>query len=707
MRVSRNESRFRYDIQGLRAVAVLLVAFGHGHLLHLTGGYIGVDVFFVISGYLITQWLLRERSRCGAVAFRRFYAARARRILPAAALTLVATDIACVVVFNPIRALSALHDSIWAAFFAANIHFAQIGTNYFANTAPPSPFQHFWSLAVEEQFYLIWPAVLMVVVYGLRRVSSKPGLARRLSFRLPKGGRTQRLAVTLAALVLASFVWSVIDTSHNPVAAYFSTFTREWELGVGALLVVSEQQIERLPMVLRSSATWVGLIAILTAAFLFNANTAIPGFAAAVPVLGAAFIIAGGVGGGPLSAGIILGRQPFVFVGDVSYTFYLWHWPALIVAQEYVGHPLPAMSNLLLLILAFAVSVVTFLFYENPIRRGAKLHRWRWAFLWLWAASLMSVLVVASVAGSALTSELVAQELPTITPGRSLTSTPAIVSAAGSSPETQATTASTSTTIVPADPYVAAVAASTAPSTLASSVPGGLSPPYQDLANDIPNLGGCGANVGTSSPICHFGDTTSRTLVAFGNSHVTQWLSPLKSYATSRHWDLVPLVKPACYPSDATSNATDCSQWYSWVLGQVARLKPAAILLIQEFGPGMQAGGVEEEIAALKGLSPKIVVFEDTPTLYSDPTDCLLSANVQLGSCLGKDSSALTNSKLQADSTSLGFDFLPTLQWFCYTSICPVVIAHTIAYMTLGHISNTYASELTTPLAQELDHFLG
>jgi len=640
-------------------------------------------------------------------------------------LTLIATDFACLVLFNPIRALSALHDSIWAAFFAANIHFARIGTNYFASAAPPSPFQHFWSLAVEEQFYLIWPALLMVVVYGFGRASSR---ARRLNFRLRKENRMKRITVVLATVVLASFVWSVIETSHNPAAAYFSTFTRIWELGIGALLFVSKKQILRLPTTLRSGATWIGLIGILAAAFLYNANTAIPGFAAALPVLGAALIIAGGIDGGPLSAAIILGRQPFVFVGDVSYTFYLWHWPALVVSQEYVGHALPALSNLLLLVLAFALSVLTYRFYENPIRRGVTLNRQNWAFLWLWATSLMSVVLLASLSGSALTSELAAQELPTggsddmtptttqaIAPTSTQAISPAtrpIENASGGPPETQE--ASTSTTSLLSDPYVAAVAASVTPSNLASPVPGGLSPAYQNLADDIPHLGPCLASgTQTSTQICHLGDTNGRTLVVFGDSHAQMWMSPLTAYAKSNGWDLVPVIKQACGIDDGDASGT-CQPWTTWALSEISQLKPAAIVVIQQYSQPLEEGqappsqGLEAEIGTLLQSSPKVLVFEDTPALLFDPTDCLLAGNARLGNCTVSGTRlAELNAGWQSLVTGLGANFVQTLQWFCYKNICPAVIGHTIAYMDKGHISNTYASELAPPLTRELDQFLG
>ena len=219
--------KHRRDIQGLRAVAVLLVVFGHAGVPFLKGGYVGVDVFFVLSGFLITQLLLEEAEKPRLQALGDFYARRARRILPAAALTLVATDVVAYRLLNFVRAKQVMHDSIFASLFTANIHFASQGTNYFEQGQPPSPLQHFWSLAVEEQFYLLWPLILLVVLVGVslrRRVRSVPNRTPRPVSR--HGFR--RLYVAVAVVGLASLAWSVQYTDNHQAAAYFSTFARAW-----------------------------------------------------------------------------------------------------------------------------------------------------------------------------------------------------------------------------------------------------------------------------------------------------------------------------------------------------------------------------------------------------------------------------------------------------------------------------------------------
>ncbi|HYY05676.1 MAG TPA: acyltransferase, partial [Candidatus Limnocylindria bacterium] len=335
----------RDDIQGLRAVAVLLVALGHAGVPFLGGGYVGVDVFFVLSGFLITGLLLAEAERGGTVSLGDFYARRARRILPAAALTLLVTDIAAHHLLNFVRARQVISDSVWAAAFGANVHFAHQGTDYFAQGQPPSPLLHFWTLSVEEQFYLVWPALLALVL--LRR---------------------RRLLVVVSVLGAASLAWSIASTRASENAAYCSTFARAWELALGAALAIAWPNLPPL----HSRVRWVGLAAIGAAAVGFSSATPFPGYAAVLPAAGAALVIAAGGGARLLSS------APLRYVGDRSYAFYLWHWPVLTIAVQHAGHDLSTAVKLLLLLGAFALSVLSYALVENPIRRARMPARILW-----------------------------------------------------------------------------------------------------------------------------------------------------------------------------------------------------------------------------------------------------------------------------------------------------------------------------------------
>ncbi|WP_157635661.1 acyltransferase family protein, partial [Nostocoides japonicum] len=373
---------FRGDVQGLRGVAVLLVLVGHAGLLGLTGGYVGVDVFFVISGFLITGIMVRDVERHGTVRLGTFYARRARRILPAATATLVLTAAASCLVYTTGHLLSALRDVTWAALFAANVNYARAGTGYFATSDFVSPVQHFWSLGVEEQFYLLWPALLaLLAVAGTRHTR-----------------RWALLAVT--ALTTASFAWSLWDTVHHSRAAYFSTFTRGWELGVGALLALAAGHLHRIPPVLRSAATWLGLGLVATASLAYTEATAFPGWHATLPVAGSALVLAGGVGRPRGSAGLVLDRGPMRVVGDISYSLYLVHWPLLILPAAYLGRVLTTSERGLLVLLALPAAWLSHRYVETPLRHPRAARPRTSRSLLLWPAAPAAVLAVAFGLGS-------------------------------------------------------------------------------------------------------------------------------------------------------------------------------------------------------------------------------------------------------------------------------------------------------------------
>ncbi|NUO34874.1 MAG: acyltransferase, partial [Dermatophilaceae bacterium] len=219
----------------MRAVAVLSVMLSHAGIAGFAGGYVGVDVFFVISGFLITGILAREVTRTGRVSIAGFYSRRALRILPAATVTLLVVCAVSLLVYTTSNLRLVLQDIGAAALFSANIDFALAGTDYFSTSAFVSPVQHFWSLAVEEQFYLVWPAVIGLIMYLGARARGSVGSSRPAT----RAVALRRSAALILLLAILSFWWSVHRTGTNPQMAYYSTFTRTWELSVGALLALA------------------------------------------------------------------------------------------------------------------------------------------------------------------------------------------------------------------------------------------------------------------------------------------------------------------------------------------------------------------------------------------------------------------------------------------------------------------------------------
>lgn len=310
-------NEFRLDIQGLRAIAVLAVVAEHV-LGWPHGGFVGVDIFFVISGFLITGLLLRELDRTGTISFRGFYARRVRRLLPAAVTVLAFTVVMGFALFTSSRARVIGVDAVWSLLFVSNWHFAAAGTDYFLQGAATSPLQHFWTLSVEEQFYFVWPWLLL----GVCLVVSSRALGRRLTNR-------QIAAALIVVLGIASLAWGLAASAESPTSAYFSTVTRVWELGVGALVAACLPWIARWRRMPRRTLQVLGLGGIAAAFIVIHPESTFPAPWGLLPVLATAAVIVGGANGpGPR----VLTKPPAVYVGTISYSLYLWHFPLYVFA---------------------------------------------------------------------------------------------------------------------------------------------------------------------------------------------------------------------------------------------------------------------------------------------------------------------------------------------------------------------------------------
>jgi peptidoglycan/LPS O-acetylase OafA/YrhL len=366
-------AEFRPDIQALRALAVALVVLYHANIPGIHGGFFGVDVFFVVSGFVITGVLLRERASRGTTSIPGFYARRIRRILPAATVVLIATVFATYHWLSFITGGTNADDAKYVAVFIGNFHFASIGTQYFTAHQPPSTLQQYWSLAVEEQFYLVWPVLFLLITLPWKVLSP-----------------ITRLIFVLSVIIAISLVWCVIETNQNEIWAFFSPLTRAWELALGALLAVLGPHLRgRSP---RSGALLaaVGLIAILLCTWFYSSSTLWPGSAVIVPVVATGLIIAGGSLRGPESFGRVVNFAPLQWLGNISYSLYLVHWPVIVIAMQYSITPLPLHTEIELVAISVALSAVLYYAIENPIRRS----RWlaeRRALTFLFGAALIGL----------------------------------------------------------------------------------------------------------------------------------------------------------------------------------------------------------------------------------------------------------------------------------------------------------------------------
>ncbi|GLW28867.1 acyltransferase family protein [Actinoplanes regularis] len=648
---------FRSDVEGLRAVAVLLVVLGHAGVPFAAGGYVGVDVFFVISGFLITSLLLREAAG-GRISIRRFYARRALRLLPAAALVLVSTLIAARFWLPSIRMGELARDALSATGYVANLRFASTGTDYLNADAPPSPFQHFWSLAVEEQFYLVWPLLLL----------------------LPKRKHL------LIGLVAASFVAGVLETERSVSWAYFGPHTRAWELGVGALLALFAARLQRVPGLRNGWLGGAGLVTILTAALCFDDSTRYPGFAALLPVAGAAAVLAGGLRP--------LGARPLQFVGRLSYGWYLWHWPVLLIGPGALGVDPSLPLALVLSVAALGLAWVTYHLVENPLRHNRRLRVRPAQALGLGAG------LSGAVAATAVAIALLPHPVPAGAAIRDLRTA----------------------TLHAADPYEVIAHAVRAGRT-ARSLPANLTPQLSEVNADKAQVWADGCHVESPAKVaptgCLYGDLNSRTTVAlFGDSHAAQWFPALERVAIKRHWRLVSLSKSSCSAADLRlwhggqkREYTECALFRRSALARFRTLKPSLVVIGSSFNyrpvdtstpeqPQWEAAW-RRTFAAFTGMGARVALITDTPYLAERAPNCVArQARLQRINRCGKSAETALRGPAQraaiAQITDPKVTVIDPVPWLC-TSFCPPVIGNVLAYRDSNHLTTTYV-ETVAPL---------
>lgn len=347
---------FRPDIQGLRAVAVVLVVLAHARVPGLEGGYIGVDVFFVISGFVITGLLMRQPARGVRRNLGHFYARRIRRIVPAATVVLVWTVVAAYVELGPNFDPKLLGDVRWAAFFSANFRLIHTSSNYFIPGVAPSLVTHYWSLAVEEQFYLFFPLVVF-----------------SLAWLAPPRQRASALGALLVAGIVASAWWSFHLTPISPISAYYSPFTRFWEIGLGGLVAVLPAVWARRTPRANAAVAWIAVAVLALAVLRLNTTSVYPGVLAWWPCGATALLLWTGQASAGRGPAPWLATRPMRYVGDVSYSLYLWHFAWLMLPLQMVHPPTSPFARVLEVAGALACAVASYHLLENPIRRSRRL----------------------------------------------------------------------------------------------------------------------------------------------------------------------------------------------------------------------------------------------------------------------------------------------------------------------------------------------
>jgi peptidoglycan/LPS O-acetylase OafA/YrhL len=666
-------------------MSILLVVAFHAGLDRFAGGYAGVDVFFVLSGYLITGLLLREVERTGRIALGDFYARRARRLLPLSALVLLATTALGVWLLPPLSRVGLIEDVRAAALYFANWRFAAQATAYSDAEVTDTLVLHYWSLSVEEQFYVLWPLLIIATVWSCRNRSL--AVTRRA------------LGLVITTLIVVSFAASVTLSPRIGPAAYYATHTRLWEMAAGAALALWLPGRDLGTPRLRSIAAATGLLVIVGAALTYDAATIFPGWAAAVPVIGTLLLLSAGGGAGTVVTRA-LGSGPLPTLGRWSYAWYLWHWPLIGVARlanERYGTPLDeGVATAIAVAASLGLAAASHYLVENPIRN---------------AASLRSGVKPSIVLGVSLTL------LPVAVGGAY-----ASVGDLGSRTVVAGTSAEE-----PSD------ASRISGTTWAGfEPPAGPMSPADAVADTVP-LEDPGCHIEQATPTaridCVFGDPDGdATIMLYGDSHALHWLPAIDAIGERRGWRVINATKSACSPIDVRTwnpsferEYVECEAWRESLFDQLrgtARLDAVILARSQGQGGGVLDGsgnrlerrdiaqvwaeGAARTFNDLQTVTDKVVVLRDTPWAPEDIPTCLSAATsvddctVPLHQNAGRDVAMYAAERSVAHE---GVYFVDPTHLVCDEDPCSMVTSDgTIKYRDRHHLTRDFALQLAPRL---------
>ncbi|GII99349.1 peptidoglycan/LPS O-acetylase OafA/YrhL [Sediminihabitans luteus] len=667
--------RFLPEVQALRALAVGIVVAYHLRPDLLTGGFVGVDVFFVISGFLITGHMVREVRSTGRVDLARFWAARARRILPAGLLVLAVVTAVATFVY-PVTAWAGLaRQALASVLYVQNWVLAADSVDYLALDDAPTVYQHFWSLAVEEQFYLLWPLLVA-------------GVAAAVAARRAHGpALTRGLLAVFGAVVAASFVWNVVEVAQGDASAYFSTFTRLWELGAGGMLALGVRYTDAhaLPRALLALA---GVSAIVVAAVTFDGATPFPGPAALVPVLGTAAVIAAGRTRGPASLTPLVDLGPVRRLGDLSYSLYLWHFPVIVLYTVHAGRTPTLMEAAGLLGLSLLLAAATFELVEQPARRASGLRERPWRTLGLAAGAMVLVAL-----------------LTLVYPVRTH--------------QVEAAWSGGSVEVGPGSGFGAEASDGGAPRAFVHGTRA-IVPSPVDAPADLSALvdeEACAAHQReTSARTCEVGDPAATTVVALvGDSHAQMLATPLAQLAEQQGWRLVTYLHDSCPYSHErriieAEGKLVCQEPNARTLDALLALRPALVVTSSyaageyvDTGTGHTPGAVGLAGAwdELADAGIEVLAVKDAPRPRRDVVRCTAEHVDDPDACAVDRSDAVTDHAAFDEAVRLSprTTALDLTDRYCGPSSCPPVIGNVLVYRDTNHITDTFARSLAPDLA--------
>ncbi|WP_314422924.1 acyltransferase family protein [uncultured Microbacterium sp.] len=691
-RASARTGGFRTDIQALRAVAIGLVVLNHLWPERITGGYVGVDVFFVISGFLITGHLLSELDRTGRVRLSAFYARRIRRLLPAALFVILVTLIGVWALLPFTRWTDNALQALASVFYVENWTLASLSVNYSAHNAAASALQHYWSLSVEEQFYLVWP----LLVVGAAAVAAARGVL---------GGRRRFVLGMVATVAVLSFATAVIYTAASPAQAYFVTFTRGWQFAAGAAIALIPLSVfGRLNALVASALALIGFAGIGVAAFAFGPQTPYPGVAALLPVLATAAVIIAGTGRRAplLLVSSVTDSRPVQWLGDVSYSLYLWHWPLIVLTPFVIGAPLSWWSRLSILAVALLLAWASRRWIESPAQRAPWWRPVRRAYLGGAAMMAVVALVATTLLLAASAREAVAED-----------SGPQGGVCHGAAALADTTTCDPSVAV--SDPVVT------------------RSDAYFELAPECGDLSSRLVFDGRETTReCDFSeDGRGPRVWLVGDSHAEQWQAALFPIARDQGWRLTISSFPGCPPADVAFigfdaawgpvDYTRCRDWAAALTEQLVADSPDLIVTsmaarqqLVDDGSGREhdeqfVDGLRRTWARWTDAGASVVAIADTPSNGDvRDLDCLVLNASEPGECAVPRQEAMPPDPVAlAASTSMpGVWRADLTSLLCDARECFAAVGGVPVYYDADHLSGSYAETLSDPLREVIHHAL-
>ncbi|MFC5679023.1 acyltransferase family protein [Aeromicrobium endophyticum] len=678
--------RLRTDVQGLRALAVTAVVLYHLWPNRLSGGFVGVDVFFVISGFLITGHLLREIDRTGSVRLARFWAARARRLLPASLLVLTATAVAVLIAVPRSLQERFLSEVLASAFYVQNWKLAGDAVDYLAADNRPSASQHFWSLSVEEQFYVFLPLLVLASAVVARRLGARPARV---------------VLVVLVLVTTASFAYCLHLTSTDPGIAYFSTFTRMWEFGLGGLASFAPPALaglSRRRAAVHTALTLAGGAAVVAAMVVIDGQTPFPGSAAVLPVLGATAIVRWG---GSTLASWVGALPPVALLGRISYALYLWHWPLIVMPPLVTLTDLTTTSKLVVLAVSVVVAWASTRFFEEPVRFRVAPRVRPVAVLGAVLVAMVPVVLVAGLGRSAVQGD---DSAAVADAQRVLAGSPRCLGAAAMDPD--------------------------GPPCDNPDLDGVVVPDPAKVADDTSKRPGCWATHGVESVnVCSMGPQTgySLHLLAVGDSHNLSMVPAYEKIAEKYNWRIDLTGHAACYwttadlPLKSRTESASCAEWRSNLqdyldaaddIDAVLATNSTSVPVDPPEGQSRRATIVDGLVEAWSTMTRRgvpVVAVVDNPAAADDTVQCVERyALDDPDRCATPRSAAFErfdgnpDATRRLDRTAL----VDMTDFYCTARVCPAVIGSVAVHRDRTHVTKTYMASLAPYLGREIERSL-